>query len=82
MMNRNRRVLQALFVTLLGGVAHLTSPAPEASATARSSCLPRAQCAWVCSWGPAICPDCEYICVVDHQICSPFAIFEACLSPI
>jgi hypothetical protein len=80
-MKRNKLLLQALVVTLMGAAAHLTRPAPAASETAHADpCIPMWHCGNICSWGPAACDgECNYICLYQGGGCGQ--MFEACYSP-
>lgn len=76
--------LQALVVTVMGLAAHLTRPAPAASASVPTSdCLPQSRCGYTCTWAGA-CDDCNYICINEGCL-KDFVLFpyrEACLEPI
>lgn len=79
-MKRNKLLLQALVVTLMGLAAHLTRPAPAASASRTSSCeLQQSHCTGTCNW-TSCNGDCAYACIAPPNDYCELATqwFEAC----
>ena len=82
-MMRNRLLLQALVVTLMGFASHLSYPAPASAA-------PTSPCGWdrctgVCGVGNPCDKECNWVCYppLSHDNCELEAVwYEACLHPI
>lgn len=81
-MKRNKLVVQALVVTLMGLAAHVTRPAPAASATAPSSICAGSYCTGLCTYGGPTCDvGCGYICVMPPNVPCGSTWYVACLEP-
>lgn len=82
-MKQSRLLLQAFAVTVMGFVAHLTAPAPAASA------VPSTECGWdrctgVCGVGNPCAEQCGWVCMMPpNEPCAPFLTlwYEACPVP-
>lgn len=79
-MKRNRLLLQALAVTVMGFVAHLTAPAPVSS-TAGSACG-WDRCTGVCGVANPCDSECGWICKSPpNDECGLTQWYEACPIP-
>lgn len=80
-MKRNKLLLQAFVVTLMGFAAHLSEPAP-ASATPTGACG-WSRCTGVCGIANPCDENCNWVCMAPHYG-NPCGVtwYEACLDPI
>lgn len=79
-MKRNKLMLQALVVTLMGSGAHLSDPAPASSAPASNCGWSR--CTGVCGVANPCGEDCGWICKSPpNDECGLVLWYEACTIP-
>jgi hypothetical protein len=82
-MRRNRLLLQASVVTLLGLAAHLTRPDSAASATASANlCNTESTCSGACTWAGTCGEGCSYYCEAPPSRCGETSYFQICYLPM
>ena len=83
-MKRNRLLFQALVVTLMGLAAHLTRPAPAASAAVQSEPCQQSTCTSVCYAGSYCDLEvCGQVCVPPpNEMCGSVRWYVACYEPM